>query len=106
MVGADIEPANVVAHDDDNVRLLPSGGWCRCRLLRLRGSCQSDSRERRGGDQRATTQQEVAAFQSCAGRFAAGLGLLWNLILAHGVILFLVIHLKPTWLAEGAIGAA
>ena len=32
--------------------------------------------------------------------------LLWNLILAHGVILFLVMHLKPTWLAEVSIGSA
>src|SRR5882757_6275476 len=30
----------------------------------------------------------------------------WNLVVAHGVILFLVMHLKPTWLAEVSIGSA
>jgi hypothetical protein len=74
--------------------------------LRLRGTCQPDGRKRRSGDQRTTTQQQIAAFQSCAGRLGAGLGLLLNLILAHGVILSLVLHLKPTWLAEVSIGSA
>ena len=35
VVGADVPDADVVAHDDDDVRLLP--GWRRCWLLRLRG---------------------------------------------------------------------
>jgi len=35
-------------------------------LLRLCRARQSDGRERRSGDERATTQQEIAAFQSTA----------------------------------------
>jgi hypothetical protein len=29
-----------------------------------------------------------------------------NLIVTHDVIVFLVMHLKPTWLAEVSIGSA
>jgi hypothetical protein len=59
--------------------------------------------ECRSGDERTATQQQIPAFQICAGWLRVGL---WNLILTHDVILFLVIHLKPTWLAEVSIGSA
>ena len=36
----------------------------------------------------------------------AGLGIFRNLVVAHDVILFLLMHLKPTWLAEVSIGSA
>ncbi len=45
MVGADIEPADIIAHDDKDV-WASSGGCGGCRLLRLRGACESDSRKR------------------------------------------------------------
>jgi hypothetical protein len=94
MVCADIEPANIVTHDDNNVRFLPGGSRCRCRLLRMRRTCQPNGGECRGGYQRATAQQEVATFQSCAARLAVGLELFWSLIFAHDAILFLAMHLK------------
>ena len=106
VIGAEIPHADVVTHDDDDVRPLPGWRGRRCWLLRLRGACQSDGRECRGGDERTTTQQEIAAFQSSTDRFRAHLRLFRNLIVAHDVILFLVMHLKPTWLAEVSIGSA
>jgi hypothetical protein len=75
-------------------------------LLRLRSACQSDSRECRSGDERTAAQQEVAALQSSADWSRAYLRLFRNLIVTHDVILFLVMHLKPTWLAEVSIGSA
>ena len=74
VVGADIPHADVVAHDDDDVRPLPGRRW-RCRLLRLRGARQSDGRERRSGDERTAAQQQIAAFQS-----PAGCALVWSLL--------------------------
>jgi hypothetical protein len=55
---------------------------------------------------RTSTQQEIAASQSCAGWCRAGFAFAWNPIGAHDVILFLVMHLKPTLLAEVSIGSA
>jgi hypothetical protein len=72
--------------------------------LRLRGACQSDGRECRSGDERTAAQQEIAAFQS--GWHRAGFRLFRDPIVAHDVILFLTMHLKPTWLAEVSIGSA
>jgi hypothetical protein len=106
MVRADIPDADVVAHDDNDVRPLPGCRRRRWWLLRLRGTCQSDSRERRSGYERAAAQQEIAAFQATAGWSRNHLRLFRNLIVIHDVILFLVMHLKPTWLAEVSIGSA
>jgi hypothetical protein len=44
-----------------------------CWLLRLRVGCQPEGRERRSGDKRTTAQQQIAAFQSNAGRFGMSL---------------------------------
>ena len=61
VVRADVEPADVVAHDEDDVRPLP--GWGRGRRrLRLCGCCQTNGRQRRGGDERTAAQQQIAAF--------------------------------------------
>jgi hypothetical protein len=84
MIGADIPDADVVAHDDDDVRPLPGGCW---RWLRLCGTRQSDRRERGSRDQRTAAQQQVAAFQSCA-RWRCGLRLFRFLIVIHDAILF------------------
>src|SRR3984885_7063314 len=86
VVGPDIPDADVVTHDDNDVRPLP-GCRRRCWLLRLRGTCQSDGRECRSGDERTTAQQQIAAFQSGAGWLRADLELFWNLIVAHDVFL-------------------
>src|SRR5215831_20513919 len=59
MVGADIEPADIVAHDDENVRL--SAGWRG--LLRLGdGLLNTGSRaQRRSRGKRRRSKQDVAA---------------------------------------------
>src|SRR6516164_6049386 len=61
-VGADIEPADIVAHDDENVRL--SAGWRG--LLRLGdGLLNTGSRaQRRSRGKRRRSKQDVAAVDS------------------------------------------
>jgi hypothetical protein len=53
-----------------------------------------------------SSKYEIAALQSSADWSRAYLRLFRNLIVAHDVILPLVMHLKPTWLAEVSIGSA
>src|SRR6516164_2641598 len=62
MVGADVEPADIVAHDDENVRL--SAGWRG--LLRLGdGLLNTGSRaQRRSRSKRRRSKQDVAAVDS------------------------------------------
>jgi hypothetical protein len=104
MVGAEIPDADIVAHDDDDIWPLSGrrGRRRRWLLLRLRGGCQSNCRKCRSGDERTTVQQQIAAFQAYPGRFGAGLRLFRNPIVTHGVILFLAMHLKLTWLDDEA----
>ena len=61
VIGADIEPADVVTHDDENVRLL-AGRRC---LLRLRDGllhARGRAQRRRGGERRAG-EQHIAAIE-------------------------------------------
>jgi hypothetical protein len=57
-----------------------------------------DTRQRQCGQQRAGAQQQIAPFQSFAILRDAVLGLSTHLVLTHGALLFLVMHLKPTLL--------
>jgi hypothetical protein len=75
--------------------------------LRLRGILQPDGREHRGGDERTAGKQKTAPFQSTSAAWFRALFRLFRiLIVTHDLILFLVMHLKPTWLAEVSIGSA
>jgi hypothetical protein len=61
VVGADIEPADVVSHDEQDVGPA-SGGPGRCRLLRLRGlECGRRPSCRRSGENRAAEQKAASA---------------------------------------------
>src|SRR6202011_1278497 len=106
VVRADIPHANIVTHDDDDVRTLSGRCGCRWLLLRLRGGRQSDARECCRCDKRAAAQQEIAAFQSSAILRDAIHWLSKFLVLTHDALLFLVMPLKPTWLAEVSTGSA
>jgi hypothetical protein len=55
VIGADVEPADIVAHDDQDVRLTP-----RRRLLRLRHGCFNSRTERRCRGKRCAGQKHVA----------------------------------------------
>jgi hypothetical protein len=59
VVGADIEPADVVTHDDQDVRRPARRG----RLLRLRDLNRRRRAERGGGRERRAAQQYVAAIE-------------------------------------------
>jgi hypothetical protein len=103
VVGAEVPHADVVAHDDDDVRPLPGRRrW----LLSLRRVRQSNGRECRRGDKRAAAQQQIATFQSFAAWRSAVLGLPTHVVLTHEALLCLMMHLKPTWLIEVSTGSA
>jgi hypothetical protein len=57
MIGADVEPADIVAHDDQNVT-----GTARCRwLLRLSEFDRGCRADRRRGRKRSAAKQDVPA---------------------------------------------
>jgi hypothetical protein len=93
VIGADIPDADVVAHDNDDVR--PLAGRCRrrCRLLCLCRGCQPDGRERRSGDERSAAQQQIASLHSTARlrRDVAEISR-WMLI-THGILLSVLMQL-------------
>src|ERR1700675_2784490 len=103
MIGADVKPADVVAHNEEDVRR--SAGRRRL-LLRLRGGCQTSIRQHRRRQQRTAAQQQIAPFQSLAILCDAIFQLFADLVLTHNALLFLLMHLKPTWLVEVSTGSA
>ena len=106
VVGADVPDADVVAHDDDDVRPLSRRRLWLLRLRRCRNAC---SCQRGRGQQRGAAQQQIAPFQSSVAWRDAVLGLSTHLVLAHDAIPFcsiLAMHLKPTWLVEVSTGSA
>ena len=67
VVGADVEPADVIAHDEDDVR--PLAGRCGAAGVLAAAPARNLSarpRQRRSGDERTAAQQQIAAFQSSA----------------------------------------
>ena len=95
VIGADIEPADIVAHDDENVRLLA----CRRSLLRLRdGFLNACSRaQRRCGGQRRAGEQHIAAAQ--CGFIVA------FVLIAHDGLLSRMMQRNPTFV-ETSTGCA
>ena len=89
VIGADIPHADVVAHDDDDVRPLARRRGRRCWLLRLCRTCQPDRGERRSGDKRTAAQQEIAAFHSAARLRSSVVGISRRKLVAHDVLLLL-----------------
>ena len=85
VVGADVEPADIIAHDKDDVRPLIRRCRCRpgCLLLRLRRAFQSKGRKRRGRNKRTAAQQQTRRFSSAL----AGLMLVSGLF---GILLLLM----------------
>src|SRR4029079_16460895 len=92
VVGADIPHADVVTHDDDDVRPLAGhcGRWSR--LLRLCRGCQPDGRECRSGDKRTAAQQEIAAFHSAARLRNSVVRISGRKLVTHDALLSVVIH--------------
>src|SRR5262249_47060951 len=96
MVGADVKPADIVTHDDEDVGLAPGRRGLGLRLGRLNRSTRTQCR--RGGEG-GTGKQHISTAQHA-------LVIAFIIFDAHNLLPSRMTHRKPRWLVDVSTASA